>query len=50
MKVCKFKRKLKTQAQYRLCNGKRCDNAENVTYFWARVTCSKCAKKGPWSK
>lgn len=44
-KVHKFIRKLKSAAQYRLCDLKRCDNAENVSYFWKKVNCPKCKER-----
>jgi hypothetical protein len=45
MKVHKFIRKLKEKAQYRMCDLKRCVNAENVSYFWGKVTCKECKKR-----
>lgn len=45
MKTHKFYRKLKTQAQYRKCDDKRCDFAENVKYQWKDVDCPKCRAK-----
>jgi hypothetical protein len=45
--IHKFYRRLKDKAQFRLCDDKRCDNAENVVYRYKKVTCKKCkAKKG----
>lgn len=44
-KIHKFFRVLKESLQYRLCDGKRCDFAENVAYFWRDITCPKCLKK-----
>lgn len=38
----KYFRKLSLSAQYIRCSGKRADNAENVSYFWRKVTCKKC--------
>lgn len=43
----KFYRQLKTGKQFRICDDKQCDFAENVTYRWKKVKCKRCrAKKG----
>jgi len=44
--IHKFYRHLKTLAQFRKCDGVRCDNAENVVYRWAKVTCKRCLAAG----
>lgn len=50
--VHKFYRRLKDKAQFRLCDNKRCDMAENVRYRWhhlkkpalGTIGCRKCLK------
>lgn len=44
MTIHKFCRKLKGLAQFRFCDFRRCDMAENVAYRWSKVTCKKCLK------
>lgn len=47
MVIHKFYRDLQKKAQFRLCDDKRCDFAENCVYRYKKVTCKKCkAKKG----
>jgi SUMO ligase MMS21 Smc5/6 complex component len=41
----KFTRDLINKGQYRLCDGTRCDFAENVVWRWKGVTCKKCLEK-----
>lgn len=48
MKVMhKFYRKIISGAQFRVCDNKRCDFAENVSYQWKKVSCAKCKEKRP---
>lgn len=50
MVIHKFYRGLKAGDQFRICDDKKCNYAENVAYRWKGrrpVTCKKCkAKKG----
>lgn len=41
-KIHKFRRSLKTGAQYIVCTGKKANFSESVSYLWKKVECAKC--------
>ena len=45
MKIHKYYRDIKHSSQFRLCDDKKCDFAENVVYQWRKVTCKTCLAK-----